>query len=73
MKIINREYQVWCWKAPYSDEPNGWSVQYFTDSKEAQEYADRTVADEIHIEGYQDKAWHNDHIVKQALGSLQVY
>lgn len=65
-----KTYQVWALNAPYSDNPQGWSVQHFTDVKDAYECAGATVADEITIEVWQDKGWVNDHVKQQKLLSF---
>ena len=59
---MSKNYLVSCYKAPYSEAPTGWSLQYFTTLKDAREYAASTVAEEITIEVYKDGEWVNDHI-----------
>lgn len=65
-------YQLWTYKTPYSDDPDGWSVQYFNTLREAKKEASETVAEEKKIEVYQDGNWVNDHIEQKLVRTLVV-
>lgn len=65
-------YEVWAYKAPYSDEPDGWSVQYFTEEDDAWKWASERVAEEVHVDVMVDVRWSNDHIVQEKVRSYQI-
>ena len=65
-----RTYQVWSYKAPYSDKPDGWSVQYFNTLQEAKEWASERVAEDQHIDVYEDGEWVNDHIEQRLVKTI---